>query len=57
MHFVFPCADPAWITSHVANITAFPIEYDFSESGEFKEIRVNTGATPQIGSASSNIIN
>jgi hypothetical protein len=46
---VFVGADPVWITGHVANITAFPIEYNFSECGEFKEINVfgvNTGATP-----------
>jgi hypothetical protein len=50
---IFIGADPFWITDNVANITAFAIEHDFSESGEFKEldvVGVNTGATTQIDS-------
>jgi hypothetical protein len=51
---IFVGADPFWITGNVTNITAFAIEYDFSESGEFKELEVvgvNTGATTLIDNA------
>jgi hypothetical protein len=51
---IFVGTHPGWITSHVANTTAFPFQDYFSQSGKFKNPSVFgefTGAPSKFDSA------